>query len=133
LFYSGLERGKTMQKGLVIILIAASLITAIFVVRKIRKSQFKIGDTLYWLVFCLFLLLMSIFPKAVSWVSDLIGFEAASNFIFVAIIFLLLVKIFLLDARVSKNEDKLTKLSQRYAIDNETKEIEEIDVDIDVK
>ena len=122
-----------MQKGLIIVLIAASLITAIFVVRKIRKSQFKIGDTLYWLVFCLFLLLMSIFPKAVSWVSDLIGFEAASNFIFVAIIFLLLVKIFLLDARVSKNEDKLTKLSQRYAIDNETKEIEEIDVDIDVK
>ena len=122
-----------MHKGLVIILIAASLITAIFVVRKIRKSQFKIGDTLYWLVFCLFLLLMSVFPKAVSWVSDLIGFEAASNFIFVAIIFLLLVKIFLLDARVSKNEDKLTKLSQRYAIDNETKEIEEIDVDIDVK
>ncbi len=113
-----------MQKGLIIILIAASLITAVFVIRKIRKSQFKIGDTLYWLFFCLLLLLMSIFPKAVSWVSDLIGFEASSNFIFVAIIFLLLVKIFLLDARVSKNEDKLTKLTQKYAIDNETKEIE---------
>lgn len=113
-----------MQKGLIIILIAASLITAVFVIRKIRKSQFKIGDTLYWLVFCLLLLLMSIFPNAVSWVSDLIGFEASSNFIFVAIIFLLLVKIFLLDARVSKNEDKLTKLTQKYAIDNETKEIE---------
>lgn len=113
-----------MQKGLIIILIAASLITAVFVIRKIRKSQFKIGDTLYWLFFCLLLLLMSIFPNAVSWVSDLIGFEASSNFIFVAIIFLLLVKIFLLDARVSKNEDKLTKLTQKYAIDNETKEIE---------
>ena len=113
-----------MQKGLIIILIAASLITAVFVIRKIRKSQFKIGDTLYWLFFCLLLLLMSIFPNAVSWVSDLIGFEASSNFIFVAIIFLLLVKIFLLDARVSKNEDKLTKLTQKYAIDNETQEIE---------
>lgn len=116
-----------MHKGLVIILIAASLITALFVVRKIRKSQFKIGDTLYWLFFCLFLLAMSIFPKAVAWVSNKIGFEAPSNFIFVVIIFLLLIKIFLLDARVSKNEDKLTKLSQKYAIDNETKEIEEIE------
>lgn len=116
-----------MQKGLIIILIAASLITAVFVIRKIRKSQFKIGDTLYWLVFCLLLLLMSIFPNAVSWVSDLIGFEASSNFIFVAIIFLLLVKIFLLDARVSKNEDKLTKLTQKYAIDNEKKEIRDIE------
>jgi hypothetical protein len=66
---------------------------------------------------------MSIFPKVVSWVSNLIGFEASSNFIFVAIIFLLLVKIFLLDARVTKLEDKLIKLAQKYAIDNETKEI----------
>ncbi len=112
-----------MNRGLIIALIVASVITAIFVLRKIKKSQFKIGDTLYWLFFCLFLLLMSIFPKVVFWVSDLIGFEASSNFIFVAIIFLLLVKIFLLDARVSKNEDKLTKLTQKYAIDNETKEI----------
>lgn len=112
-----------MHTGLIVVLIMASIITAIFVISKIRKSQFKIGDTLYWLFFCLFLLVMSIFPKTVLWVSNLIGFEAPSNFIFVAIIFLLLVKIFLLDARVSKNEDKLTKLSQKYAIDNETKEI----------
>lgn len=111
-----------MNRGLIVTLIVACAITAIFVLRKIKKSQFKIGDTLYWLFFSLFLLLMSIFPKAVFWISDLIGFESPSNFIFVIIIFLLLVKIFLLDARVSKNEDKLTKLSQRYAIDNETKE-----------
>ena len=113
-----------MNTGLAIILLIASFITAVFVFVKIKKSQFKIGDTLYWLFFCLFLVVMSIFPKAVYWISNLIGFEASSNFIFVAIIFLLLVKIFLLDARVSKNEDKLTKLSQKYAIDNETKEIE---------
>lgn len=113
-----------MNRGLIITLIVACIVTAIFVIRKIKKSQFKIGDTLYWLIFCLFLLVMSIFPKAVFWISDLIGFESPSNFIFVVIIFLLLVKIFLLDARVSKNEDKLTKLSQKYAIDNETKEIE---------
>ncbi|MBR6502486.1 MAG: DUF2304 domain-containing protein [Clostridia bacterium] len=112
------------MSGLSIAMLAASIITAIFVFIKIKKSQFKIGDTLYWLLFCLFLLVMSIFPKAIYWVSNKIGFESPSNFIFVIIIFLLLVKIFLLDARVSKNEDKLMKISQRYAIDNETKEKE---------
>ena len=112
------------MSGLSIAMLAASIITAIFVFIKIKKSQFKIGDTLYWLLFCLFLLAMSIFPKAIYWVSNKIGFESPSNFIFVIIIFLLLVKIFLLDARVSKNEDKLMKISQRYAIDNETKEKE---------
>ncbi len=113
-----------MNRGLIIALIVGSVVTAIFVLRKIKKSQFKIGDTLYWLFFCLFLLLMSVFPRVIFSISDFVGFESPSNFIFVAIIFLLLVKIFLLDARVAKVEDKLTKLVQKYAIDNETKEIE---------
>ncbi len=112
-----------MNRGLIIAMIVACVVTAGFVFRKIKKSQFKIGDTLYWLFFSVFLLLMSIFPKVVYWISDLIGFEAPSNFIFVVIIFLLLIKIFLLDARVAKVEDKLTKLAQKYAIDNEVKEI----------
>lgn len=112
-----------MHLGLIITLIVASVITAIFVLRKIRKSQFKIGDSLYWLLFCLMLLVMSVFPSAVSFVSKLIGFESPSNFIFVAIIFLLLVKIFLLDVRVAKTEDKLTRLAQKNALDNEHKEI----------
>ncbi len=113
-----------MQVGLIITLIIASFITAIFVVRKIRKSQFKIGDSLYWLIFCLLLLIMSVFPNAVAGISKLIGFEATSNFIFVAIIFLLLVKIFLLDVRVAKNEARIEKLAQKYSLDNETKEKE---------
>lgn len=112
------------MNGLTIAMISASVITALFVFLKIKKSQFKIGDTLYWLFFCLFLLAMSVFPKAIYWVSNKIGFESPSNFIFVVIIFLLLIKIFLLDARVAKLEDKLTKLAQKYALDNETKEIE---------
>ena len=112
------------MNGLLIILIIACVVTLFFVIRKIKKSQFKIGDTLYWLFFCLLLLVMGIFPKAIYWVSDLIGFEAPSNFIFVVIIFLLLIKIFLLDARLAKVEDKQIKLAQKYAIVNETKEIE---------
>lgn len=112
-----------MNIGLTIALVLGCVVTAIFVFRKIKKAQFKIGDTLYWFFFCLFLLAMSIFPNAVYWISDLVGFESPSNFIFVIIIFLLLVKIFLLSVQISKTEDKLTKLAQKYAIDNETKEI----------
>lgn len=112
-----------MNRGLIIALIIACVVTMFFVLRKIKKSQFKIGDTLYWIFFTVFLLVMCVFPKAIYWASNLIGFESPSNFIFVVIIFLLLVKTFLLDARVSKNEEKLTKLTQKYALDNEQKEI----------
>ena len=105
-------------------MIVGCVLTVAFVFRKIKKSQFKIGDTLYWLFFSLFLLVMSIFPTPIFWLSEFIGFESPSNFIFVTIIFLLIIKIFLLDARVAKLEDKQTKFAQKYAIDNETKEVE---------
>lgn len=108
-----------MHRGLTIALITACIITAAFVFRKIKKSQFKIGDTLYWLLFCLLLLLMSLFPKVIFAISDFIGFESPSNFVFLAIIFLLLVKIFLLDVRLARLEDKLTVFAQKTAIENE--------------
>lgn len=114
-----------VQKGIIymsvslrLVILAVSVITAIFVLRKIRKSQFFINDTLFWLFFCLLLLVMCIFPQLPSFVSELIGFESPSNFIFMCIIFLLLIKIFLMDVRLSKTEGKFENLVQKYAIDH---------------
>ncbi len=106
-----------MNRGLIIILVVACLLTAFFVFKKIQKSQFKIGDTLFWLFFCLLLLCMSIFPNAVSAISHFLGFESPANFVFVAIIFLLLTKTFSLDLRAAKLEEKITKMAQTYAIE----------------
>ncbi|MBR3969423.1 MAG: DUF2304 domain-containing protein [Clostridia bacterium] len=114
-----------MNQGLLIALIIGCILTIVFVLVKIKNSQFKIGDTLYWLFFCLFLLAMAIFHKPFFLVSKFFGFESPSNFVFVIIIFLLLIKIFLLDVRIAKAEEKMTRLAQKYAIDNETKEINE--------
>lgn len=108
-----------MNRGLLITLITACVFTVFYVLRKIKKSQFKIGDTLFWLGFCLLLMIMAVFPNTVYAVSNFIGFEAPANFIFVVFIFLLLIKVFFLDVRIAKLEDKLTKFAQKYATENE--------------
>lgn len=107
-----------MPLNLRIILIAVSIITLIFVFRKIRKSQFVIEDTLFWLFFCMFLIVLGVFPKLTFAVASLLGFAAASNFVFVAIIFLLLVKLFLMSLKISKIEGTLHNLIQKYALDS---------------
>lgn len=107
-----------MPLSLRLLLIIASLITMIFVFRKIRKAQFVVEDTLYWLFFCLFLLVLSIFPQLSFTLAKLCGFEAASNFVFVSIIFLLLVKLFLMSVKISKLENKMNQLVQKYALDH---------------
>lgn len=107
-----------MSLSLRIVILVVSLLTAAFVFRKIKKSQFVIGDTLFWLFFCLMLLVMCVFPQLPAFFSGLIGFESTSNFIFMCIIFLLLVKIFLMDVRISKSQARFESLVQKYAIDN---------------
>ena len=107
-----------MLWSLRLVILAVSLITAIFVFRKIRKSQFVIGDTIFWLFFCLLLLAMCLFPQLPTFFSQLIGFESASNFIFMFIIFLLLVKIFHMDVKISKAQARCESLVQKSAKDN---------------
>ena len=105
-----------------IVLLVASVMTAVFVLRKIRKAQFAIDDALYWVFFCGFLLLLSVFPGISYFFSDLIGFMSPSNFIFVVFIFLLLIKMFLLSVKMSNMQTKLNNLIQKYALDQHENE-----------
>ncbi len=101
-----------------IVLFIASIITAFFVFRKIRKSQFVIEDTLFWILFCILLLVLSIFPRLSFFFAELLGFQAPVNFLFVVFIFLLVTKVFLLSVKLSKTETKLNELIQKFAIEN---------------
>lgn len=107
-----------MSVSLRIILIIASIITLVFVFRKIKKAQFVVEDTLYWFFFCLILLLFSLFPKIPYSLSKLCGFEATSNFVFVTIIFLLLIKLFMISVKLSKLETRISRFIQEYALHN---------------
>ena len=107
-----------MPSLLRIVLFVASVVTALFVFRKIRKSQFVIEDTLFWIFFCVLLLVLSIFPKISFFFANLLGFQAPVNFIFVVFIFLLVAKVFLLSVKLSKTETKLNELIQKVAIES---------------
>lgn len=108
-----------------IILILASVLTAFWVSRKIRKAQIKIEDTLFWLLFSLLLIFLSLFPSIAVFFSNLIGVASTVNFIFLTIIFLLMVKVFLLSIKISQLESKLQTFAQTYAIKESVKVEEE--------
>ena len=69
-----------------IVLIICSIIAFILCVRKIKKSELKIENSVIWLLGSILLILMSIFSNAVSWVSRLLGFEASVNFVWMSAI-----------------------------------------------
>jgi len=110
-------------------LIAASLLSTILMLQKIRKSKIQIEDSIFWVVFSGILIVFSIFPSVAYRISDLVGTQSASNFIFMLVIFLLLVKVFSMTVRMSRLEMQLRELVQQMALDptkeKEAKQYEE--------
>ena len=100
------------------ILIIASILTSAYVLRKLRKSQLSIQNSIFWFIGSVVLIVISIFPHLVINLSELLGFMSPINLIFIIIIFLLLLKIFLMSLQISKIEHKLEELVQEYAIGN---------------
>ena len=100
------------------LLVLGSIGAFAFVVRYIRKSKVKIEHTLFWIFMCILMLVMSIFPQIPFWFSNLLGVESPANFVFLALIAILMVSQFLLTIRVSHLEMRLQELVQAVAIDS---------------
>lgn len=101
------------------VLIVASVATMMIMMRKIRQSKIQIEDSLFWVGFSAMLILFSVFPRIVYWISGLVGTMAPSNFIFTFIIFLMLLKLFQQTIRISQLEHKINRLIQKEALDEQ--------------
>lgn len=121
---------KKMSLTLRIFLIISSVISVIYTMKKIRKSQLNIDDSLYWIIMSVLLLVMSIFPGAVEWASRLFGFIGVVNFVFFFMIFAVIVKLFQVAIDLSITKHRLNSLIQKVALYNKDlqKSLEFIDV-----
>ena len=99
------------------VLIAASVLTTLLIMRKIRKEKMMIEESLFWIGFSFMLIVFSIFPQIVFKMSELVGTQSPSNFIFLVIIFVLIVRMFQMSMKISQLESKLKDLVARIAID----------------
>lgn len=112
-----------MSITLRILLIICSVISFILCIKKIKKSELKIENSVIWLLGSILLILMSIFSGAVSWVSSALGFEAPVNFVFLCVIGFLLIEVFLDNIRISKLYEKVKDLNHYIALkENEKKQ-----------
>lgn len=106
-----------------VVLIVASVLNCWWIIRRIRKAQAKIEDSVFWICFSGVLIGMSVFPELVIWGAKVTGVQSPVNFVFLCIIFILMVKIFRLSVKVSLLESKLQGLAQRYGIDHLKEEL----------
>ena len=99
-----------------VLLFIGSLILFMYVVRKLRKSQLSVSDTMFWFGLALILMVLSVFPEIAISCAEFLGVISPVNFIFLCIIFLLLLSCFILTIRTAKLEEQVHNLAQEMAL-----------------
>ena len=106
-----------MSIALRIALVVVSLLTLLFIARKIRNSKVKLEDSIFWICFAALIFLLSLFPGIFYFLSDVMGFQSPVNLVFLVFIFVLLIQSFNLSMRISQADTKIKELTQQLAIE----------------
>ncbi len=105
-----------MHTSLRIFLLAGSFFILFFIARKIQKSQIKIADSIFWMLFSIVLILFAIFPSLADALAGFFGFMATSNFVFSFVVGIILIKEFNNAREISQLNNKIEMLTQEMAL-----------------
>ena len=105
-----------MSLVLRIVLCIVSVLTFMVIVKRIRNAKVQIETSLFWIVFAVALMLLSVFPEVAIWATGILGIQSPANFIFLFMIFILLIHQFFNSIKISQLENKLKELTQELAV-----------------
>ena len=105
-----------MNLQFVAVLIVGAVASFAFMLKKIRKSEISIADSTFWFLFSLSLVLLAVFPGIAFFFADLLGVQAPSNFVFLYVIAVVVIRQFIMTAENARLRSRLTTLVQEQAL-----------------
>lgn len=109
-----------------VLLITMSVLSLFYVISKIRNSKMQIEYSIFWILMSFVMIIMSVFPEIVYWITTTMRMISPANVVYMFIIAILLVKSFMMTIEISKLEDKVKDLVQQIGINEKIqKEIQD--------
>ena len=105
-----------MSSALRVFLLVCAVLVLVFVIRKIKKSEFETMDAIFWLLFIVVIALLAFFPGIAYALSKILGFDSPSNFVFLCVVAILLIRVFSLNAKIAHLRAKTNSLIQEFAL-----------------
>ena len=97
------------------ILVVALIFLAV-ILQQVRKQKLGLRYALLWILLSVSILVMGCFPQLITVVSRLCGIQTPVNMLFFIGICFLLVIIFSLSTALSRNSEKLKRLTQEMGL-----------------
>ena len=99
-----------------IMLVLGALLALFVVGRQVRRQKILVEDAVFWVVLAVIFIVLAVFPGIAISLAHALGFMSASNFVYLAIIVLLLWKVFTNSAEISRLKAKVNELAQEVAL-----------------
>ena len=87
-----------------------------YMIKKVRKSKLQIEYTVFWIIFGVLLIIISLFPQIMYFIAKVVGVQSPVNLVLTFIIFILVLKIFMMTTEISELEVKIKELVEEMAL-----------------
>ena len=99
-----------------ILLVAGAVLALVVVGRQVRRQKILVEDAVFWVVLAAVFIVLAVFPGVAIELAHALGFMSASNFVYLAIIVLLLWKVFTNSGEISRLKTRVNELAQEVAL-----------------
>lgn len=99
-----------------ILLIIGAVGLMAVVLRSIKKSRIQIEDSLFWVSFVGIVVIIALVPAVMIFFARILGFVSTSNFVFLCVVGILLIKVFTSSVEISRLKFRLNQLAQEMAL-----------------
>ncbi len=98
------------------VFIVFSIFIILYILYSIRKNKLDIASSFIWIVFCIILLVLSIWPKSLDWLASLLGITyPPALFLSIAVV-ILFIMLFIQSKKVEDLHKKIIDLGQELSV-----------------
>lgn len=97
-------------------ILLAIVVYFVVLILMLRRKRLSLRYTLLWLFSGVVLLMLSLFPGLLRWVTSLLGFQVQSNALFAILFFFVLLILMSLTSITSKQNEYIKRLVQHTAV-----------------
>ena len=99
-----------------IFFIIASILIILYMLYSIRKNKLSVTNSFIWIVFCIILLILSIWPTSLDWLANLLGIAyPPALFLAIAAVILFIMN-FIQSKKIEDLHKKVIDLGQELSI-----------------
>jgi len=96
--------------------IVIGILSIIYIINKVRKGIFSVNESFFWICGGIAILVLSIFPQIIIWLSNLAGIDYPPSLLFMLCIIFLVFMNFRNCRKIAEHQEKIIELAQNLTL-----------------